>query len=158
MQGKNKKIVTNRESFGQRLRKLRIAKELSQVQFAALIGYKRSGSISNIENDKTPPDIATLAKITECLNVDLHWLIIGNPSLAVERLRIYASAHIADVYQKIEGLKKLRAEYELQQAVGQDRTKEIEKTDSEIMSLIKYGGDLRRHLNEVLEPIGRAFK
>ena len=80
MQEKNENNFTPCETFGQRLRKLRIAKGLSQAQFASLVGYKRSGSISNIENDKTPPDIATLLKITECLSANLHWLITGKPS------------------------------------------------------------------------------
>jgi transcriptional regulator with XRE-family HTH domain len=152
------KIAENVHNFSSRLREARQAACLTQAELAKKLGLKGNTPVYRFESGVSSPSIETLCCIAEVLKIDLHWLITGKPSLAVERLRIYASAHIADVYQKIEGLKKLRAEYELQQAVGQDRTKEIEKTDSEIMSLIKYGGDLRRHLNEVLEPIGRAFE
>ncbi len=64
-------------SFGQRLRKARKDKGLNQAELAKILGFKAGGSVSNIEHDKTPLSIQTLAKITDVLNVDLHWLITG---------------------------------------------------------------------------------
>ncbi len=80
MQDINRENSTKDENFGERLHKLRTAKGLSQSELAALIGYKRSGSISNIEKNKTSPDTKTLSRIAECLNANLHWLIIGKLS------------------------------------------------------------------------------
>jgi transcriptional regulator with XRE-family HTH domain len=158
LQEKIKKLSMLSDTFGRRLRKLRIAKGLSQAKFATLIGYKRSGSISNIENDKTPPDIATLVKIAKCLNIDLHWLITGKASLAVERLRIYTSAYIANTYGKVDDLKMQLAALEVRQSLGQDCSKDIKKISDDIETSWQFAEGLRGHINEVLEPIGRAFK
>lgn len=80
MSSKNTKNSINKDTFGKRLRKLRKTNKLSQVELASRIGYKRGGSVSNIEADKTPPDIQSLVKIAEILKADLHWLITGGSS------------------------------------------------------------------------------
>jgi len=76
----NKKNFTSDKTFGGRLHKIRKDKGLSQKELANKLGYKQSGSISNIENDKTPPDIQVLQNIANVLPVDLHWLITGEVS------------------------------------------------------------------------------
>ncbi len=112
MQEKNKKNITPCDTFGQRLRNLRVAKGLSQTRFAILIGYKRSGSVSNIENDKTPPDIKTLRKIAECLNADLHWLVCGKPSPGTAELadcvKPYAIAHLSEITIRLQKYERER--------------------------------------------------
>jgi len=88
MQEKNTEKSINNELFGTRLRKSRTQKGLSQISLALKLGYKRSGSISNIEKGKSPPDINALIKIAEILDADLHYLIIGKPSPGEQRLEI----------------------------------------------------------------------
>lgn len=81
---KNNKIY---HSFGSRLFKVRKDKGLSQKEFAELLGYKRHTTVSNLEADRAAPDIKTLVKIAEILNIDLHWLITGenfNPQKRIE--------------------------------------------------------------------------
>ena len=120
MEEKNVKNFTENSSFGSRLRKLRKDKGLSQEELAKKIGYKRSGSISNIESDKTPPDILTLAKLTDVLSADLHWLITGQPSpresaeienykKAVRRLMPYAEFFLSNLLRKREQPRKSAA-------------------------------------------------
>ncbi len=123
MQEKNKKNITPNDTFGQRLRNLRIAKGLSQTRFATLIGYKRSGSISNIENDKTPPDTETLVKIAECLNADLHWLIYGKPSPGMAELancvRPYAIAHLTEITLRLQRYERERRDLYARNSQGE---------------------------------------
>jgi len=68
------------KTFGGRLRNLRKNKGLSQIDLSKLLNYKTSASVSNIESEKTPPDIHFLVKIAEIFKADLHWLITGNPA------------------------------------------------------------------------------
>jgi len=51
-----------------------------------MLGYSYNGPISTMENNKTSPDLHTLARIGECLDVDLHWLITGEPARADGKL------------------------------------------------------------------------
>ena len=88
MPEKNRNNSTKCKIFGERLRKSRSDTGLSQSDFAKEIGFKRSASISNIENNKTSPDIDTLAKMAKVLNVDLHWLITGESSGKTDRQRL----------------------------------------------------------------------
>jgi transcriptional regulator with XRE-family HTH domain len=157
MQEENGDIAIKCDTFGYRLHKLRKDKGLSQEKLASFLGYKRSGSISNIENDKTAPDIETLEKIAECLDVDLHWLITGKVSHVVEQLRIYTSAHIAEIYRKIAELRKKKAELELKKTMGEDCQKLLNETEKEIAELSKYGEALRKHLNSFLDSMGLGF-
>lgn len=102
MEAKNKKNTTEDSSgdssFGARLRKLRKNKGLSQTDFAKKIGYRRSGSISNIENNKTPPDIHVLIKIAKILDIDLHWLITGNRGLKNALSTLIDKEYLNDLY------------------------------------------------------------
>jgi len=76
---KNKNIFSSR-GFGERLRYLREKADFNQVSLAKKLGYSRSSSISNLENDQSPPDINILLKILDLFNCNLHWLITGELS------------------------------------------------------------------------------
>lgn len=56
-------------SFGETLRRLRIAKGLSQQQLAAKLYVDRS-TIAHWEIDRRQPDAAMIARLARCLNVD----------------------------------------------------------------------------------------
>ncbi|MGB8226884.1 MAG: helix-turn-helix domain-containing protein [Sedimentisphaerales bacterium] len=79
MQEKNIKNLPN-ETIGDRLYKVRKDKGLNQAELAEQIGFKQSSTISKIESDRIDPDSNTLKKIAEILDIDLHWLITGNPA------------------------------------------------------------------------------
>jgi transcriptional regulator with XRE-family HTH domain len=155
MQGKNKKIFI---TFGKRLRFIRESLGFSQTEFAKKLGYDNYKAISRFEQGERLPNIEAIIHLVKLGNYDLHWLLTGKPSLAVERLRIYASAHIAETYDKIDSLKMRLAAFEVRQAGGEDCTESIKRITIEIETLHKYGENLRKHLNEVLGPIGRAFE
>jgi len=146
------------EKFALRLRNARIKAGLTQEQLGKKLGFKGNTAVYRFEAGISSPSIEILCCLAKILNIDLHWLITGNPSLAVERLRMYASAHIAEVYGKVDDLKMQLAALELRQSVGHDCGRDIEKISNEIKSSRQFAEDLRRHINEVLEPMGRAFE
>jgi transcriptional regulator with XRE-family HTH domain len=83
----NNKIFFDSIAFGQRLGFLRKKQGLTQSKLAQELGYKRGGSISNMESGKTMPDLKSLAKIAQIFNTDLHWLVLGKSSPGIERWR-----------------------------------------------------------------------
>lgn len=64
------------ETFGNRLRKLRIKHKYSQEQLAKFIGVGRV-SISNWEGNKNTIMAIHLFKCAEVFQVDPHWLFFG---------------------------------------------------------------------------------
>jgi len=161
-----KKTSIINEQFGERLRKSRNNAGLSQSDLAKKLGYKRSGSISNIENGKSPPDIITLFKIAMILNVDLHWLITGELSPTAQQVsdRFINITNKLAVYVGAALQSRLSQKYSLQlqitQMQDQDRItatskvsepdidlaapqriaeyqKEIKKIDAEIKDITK---------------------
>jgi len=60
--------------LGDRIKKARKIKKLTQKQLAELIGAKHS-SVSDWENNLHRPDINTIPKICEALNVKGSWLL-----------------------------------------------------------------------------------
>lgn len=83
---KKRKNIPALDTFGGRLRKSRTDRGLGQCKLAVMLGYNNNGPISTMENNKTSPDLHTLARISECLDVDLHWLITGEPPRADRNL------------------------------------------------------------------------
>ena len=69
------------DTFGARLRAARTAKELLQRDLGGLVNAKTS-SISNWEKDQNYPDIKTIARICEVLEVTAGYLIEGNDKAA----------------------------------------------------------------------------
>lgn len=67
-------------TFGKRLSKSRKDKGLKQSELAEMLGYSQNSAISDIERDITPVNNLALMRISEILDVDLHWLITGKPS------------------------------------------------------------------------------
>ena len=123
MEEKNHKNLTFFGSFGERLRKLRKDKKLSQKDLAEKLGYKRSASVSYIENNRTPPDNEVLAKIAEVLNADLHWLITGKVSLATKELELKAATRLAPYIEAV--LADLFKQLKHQQAVHDELIKDL---------------------------------
>lgn len=155
--GNIKNISTVREEAGARLRFMRKKKGFTQTEFAKKLGFKTGGSVSNIEMGKSPVDIYTLLIIAELLDADLHWLITGKPSLAVIRLKPYATCHLAERYQEIQDLEKERSELLVKQSLGEVHLIRLEEIQEEIENRRLYCQTVRKVLNEVLEPLGEIL-
>lgn len=142
MEEKKGKNFTAEETFGSRLHKIRKEKDLSQAELAEKIGYKRSGSISNIESDKTPPDVRILTRIAEVLEVDLHWLITGQPSPskteAVKQLMPFATAHLSEITQKIQDFQKERRDLEIRRVNVGEHIHRLAEIQDELQNLHSY--------------------
>lgn len=64
----------NSKKFGKNLKRIRIAKKITQGDIVRALGVGR-GYISNIENGKANPTLATIAKIAKALKVGIKELI-----------------------------------------------------------------------------------
>lgn len=62
------------EKLGQNLKRIRIEKGISQNKIARILGIDRA-FISNIENGKTNPTLATIAKIAKAIRVSVGELM-----------------------------------------------------------------------------------
>ena len=72
----------NKETFGQRLAKLRKEKELTQNDIADKVGVT-SQAVSKWENDQASPDIDVLVKLSEMFDISLDELL-GKEKRTVE--------------------------------------------------------------------------
>jgi len=123
------------ENFGARLRALRKYKGLSQADLGEKLGYNQGVSISNIESDKTRPEISALQKIAEALDADLHWLITGKRIEALKVLQPVAVSYLIEQNGKIYDLKKEQAELEIRESMGETHTGRLEQIERNIKML-----------------------
>jgi transcriptional regulator with XRE-family HTH domain len=153
----NKKISSNSALFGQRLRILRKTRHISQKKLSEKCGYKRSTSMSNIEKGNAPVHISSLIVMADLLDIDLHWLITGKPSLAVIRLKPYATCHLVERYQEVHDLEKERSELLVKRSLGEVHLIRLNEIKEEIENRRLYCQTVRKVLNEVLEPLGEIL-
>lgn len=78
MQAENKKKYTN---FGCRFRFIRKKMGLSQSQLAEKLGFATYDVIGRFERGERLPSIQVVIMLSELCQMDLHWLLTGNPSL-----------------------------------------------------------------------------
>jgi len=62
------------ESFGQRLKKVRMENKLTQVELAKKVGAYQS-KYRNWESDINEPDLDTINKLADILGVSSDWLL-----------------------------------------------------------------------------------
>lgn len=67
------------KKLGLNIKRIRIAKEMTQVDLAYTCGFEKQ-NMQRIEAGKTSPTLKTLLKISEALEVDITDLIIPNMS------------------------------------------------------------------------------
>ena len=60
--------------LGERIREIRMAKRLSQVELAKMVGVTKQ-SISNWENENIQPSIEMLSKLADVLTVSVDFLL-----------------------------------------------------------------------------------
>ena len=68
-------IMINEDSkkFGENLRRIRINKNITQVEIANILGVDRS-FVSNIENGKNNPTLSTITSLAKALNIPIDEL------------------------------------------------------------------------------------
>lgn len=65
------------ETMGERLKRLRVARGLTQAEFAKMVGVTKS-AVSQWEGDSTKNlKLEVLAKVLDALNTDLRYLVWG---------------------------------------------------------------------------------
>lgn len=64
-------------TLGGRIKGIRKTNQLSQIDFANMIGVSQ-GTLSELEQDKYKPSIDIIIAIQNKFKVDLEWLIIGS--------------------------------------------------------------------------------
>lgn len=120
------------EPFGERIRRLRTEKDISQRQFAKLLGIS-PGLISFIERDRNKPNYQIVGRMARILKVSSDYLIFGDdvesmsPNQLLDRLskELYTEAgeglkltprqkELIEKYDILERLAKLpRVDFEI---------------------------------------------
>lgn len=90
-----KKIEVIQMKYGDRLRRLRESKKLSQQQIANILNIDRS-TYARYELGKTQPDYDILQKLAKLYNVSIHYIITGECTIFTEK----------DIAKQLEQLKK----------------------------------------------------
>jgi len=150
------KKIKNNSTFGRRLRKVRKNMGLNQTEFAKKLGFSANTIISRFERNKSLPTVETLLVLAKNPDVDLHWLITGQPAPGNKRLeKIYYTAvgklakYIAKGLKDLLQLRDIRlselADLEREQKKGQevderfaqDLAFEIHQIQTELAEFIK---------------------
>ena len=92
--------------LNQRIRELRLAKNLSQVDLAKILGVTKQ-SISNWENDNIQPSVEMLIKLAEIFNVSTDYMLglENSRSIDVSDLSSEEIAHIQFIIDDIKNRK-----------------------------------------------------
>lgn len=61
------------DSIGQKIKKIRKAREMNQVEFSSGLGISQ-GRLSEIEKDITKPSAETIIALRKRYSIDLNWL------------------------------------------------------------------------------------
>ncbi len=67
-------MQTEAEKLGKNLKRIRTEKDISQGDIARELGVSR-GFVSNLENGKTNPTLATIARVADALGVSTDELL-----------------------------------------------------------------------------------
>ena len=62
------------KKLGENLKKIRISKDIKQVEIAKILGVDRS-FVSNIENGNTNPTLSTITNLAKALGVSTNELL-----------------------------------------------------------------------------------
>lgn len=89
--------------FSQRIKEMRLARNMSQVELARLLGVTKQ-SVSNWENGNIQPSIDMLEKLARALSVSSDWLLDLDDRVFIEAdgLSAEETAHIQQVINDIK--------------------------------------------------------
>ncbi len=90
--------------LNENIRKLRIARNLSQVELARKLGVSKQ-SVSNWENDNIQPSVDMLVKIAGCLNVSTDYLLGISQEKTIDATGL-TDTQIAHIRQIIDDIRK----------------------------------------------------
>ena len=92
--------------LSQRIRELRLARSISQVKLAEMLGVTKQ-SVSNWENDNIQPSIEILVKLSKIFGVSTDYLLaLGDDRiLDVSGLSSREIAHIQQIIEDIRSTK-----------------------------------------------------
>ena len=138
--------------FATRLRSVRQRHKLSQDRLAELLGQTGNALVSRYELGQALPTADVLIKLSEVLEVDLHWLLTGQLSPmgqdVLVALKRYMEAHIdvithdmGKLDQKMvslqidESIKRTRRDKELNQA--QEEYDKMQGKRDELLKFLK---------------------
>jgi len=131
------------ETIGERVRRLRTAKEWTQVALAYNAGRAPS-VVSQVETGKRQPELSTIKHLAEALEVDWRYLLLGDqlpkspaPS-ASGRPSAGAPADDEQLVPLRESLQKMIAVGKDAQQVARDWRREAERSLEEGRPLTKY--------------------
>jgi transcriptional regulator with XRE-family HTH domain len=153
MQEKNQKYLPNK-TVGDRLHKVRKDKGLSQAELAEQIGFKQSSTISKIESGRIDPDSNTLKKIAETLNIDLHWLITGNPAPSSKQQDKNYQRIFADLGKQISwSIAVLLGERDAKDEDANELSKRIELGEdvrAELIGIVRDTAEIQQRISELV--------
>lgn len=137
---RNMKKLPRIATFGKRLCFMRKKRGFTQQELAEKLNYKRSGSISRIENGFSPPDFQALPKIAAVLDADLHWLLTGKHSPALKNvvslLQPFVSGLLSEMSQEIKTAQISLVDLGIgQNVMGKDNKERLEQVRSHLKSL-----------------------
>ena len=97
-------------SVGNRLKQARRAKGYTQEALASAIGVSR-GVISNIEYEKTTPQLLVVRAVCDVLKIDKNWLLTGEGQMDIS-VDLEKSARIlSEIYNLAKELSDEEQEY-----------------------------------------------
>lgn len=141
--------------FSDRLRVIRQKRGLSRTKLAKKIGLTSPSQISRYESDKGVPNFHALQKIAEVLNIDLHWLITGDPSPELKRLvdglRPYAMAYLSEVCLRLEKLHRERSELRIRTEQGENLRRAMKDVDALIKREDRYFQEAFHQIDNLLD-------
>ncbi len=79
-------MINIKKQLGKRIKELRKQQNISQEQLAESVGIEPN-NISRIENGKNYPTAENLAKIANCLNIDIYKLFVFNHHKPIELIK-----------------------------------------------------------------------
>lgn len=154
LQGKGLPKSQKNLDFPERLRLLRKKRGFNQDDFAKKIGLTGHAQVSRYESGKSLPDVALLQKTAEVLQVDLHWLITGNPSpdvvRVVDQVKPYVLAHLSDITINLQKLERERRDLYARDAQGESLKGAIKDVELLIEKQHRYYERAFREMDEVL--------
>ncbi len=83
MQAKNKKLLTG---LGERLKASRERLGLNQSRLASQLNFSSPTVVSRFERGERLPSTETLIKLAELHDIDLHWLLTGQPAPSAQEI------------------------------------------------------------------------
>ena len=96
-------MISGDKMLCDKIRELRIAKSISQVELAKRLGVTKQ-SVSNWENDNIQPSIEMLIKISQTLNVSTDYLLSldNRQYIEVSGLSKEEIAHIQQIINDLQ--------------------------------------------------------